>query len=285
MKIMIAARLSCNTIGESGCPRLASIYMTNFLSTLRQPVVQICGVIAIAAISGSAADVRFEVASIKISGTPESHTTGKNGSYTMNWQPLEYKGNRVVADAPLVTVIQFAYSLLVVPYRQEVPDWMRSSFYRIDALAPKGSTLDEVRVMVQHLLVERLDLHYHLKQQTTRVLILSQGDHKPKLLPATESDPKPQVRNTWIFAEKAATIGEFAQFLSSVANQEVVDHTNISGKYSFNIDLSTELSRDHDHGLGLAIDEARRLGLTLKSGQESRTVLVIDRANRAPTAN
>src|ERR1022692_1358288 len=81
----------------------------------------------------------FEIVSFKDSGPPMSHMGVQNGRTTMTWHPIEFKGVRLSCDAPLVHIIEFAFSPLLTPYRQEAPEWTRMEYYKVDAIAPTGT--------------------------------------------------------------------------------------------------------------------------------------------------
>ena len=87
---------------------------------------------------------------------------------------------------------------------------------------------------------------------------------------------------------KAADLPGLARFLSSVAGRDVVDRTGIQGKYEFDLDWSRELQEpggSQANGFGAAAGGVKALGLKLEAGKESRKILVVDRANKAPTPN
>jgi uncharacterized protein (TIGR03435 family) len=229
----------------------------------------------------------FEVISFKYAGTPMDHTTVQNGRHTTNWRPVEYKGLRLSADAPLRLIVEFACLPLFTPYHQEAPDWTRFEYYRIDAIAPSGTSLDGARTMLRKALTERLGFQYHLADRETPVYYLVRGGGPLKLTHATEPDPKAgSLQSTWRFRQNSATLARFAKFLASVVGRDVVDRTGIEEHFRFDVDWSAELQRDPGNdGAGLAMSAVKVLGLKLEAGKELRKILIVDRVNQRPTPN
>ncbi len=230
----------------------------------------------------------FDVVSIKFSGTALDHTKIQGGDHVMTWKPLEFKGGRLSGDVPASTLIEFACALLCSPYRQEGIGF-GLDYYRIDAIAPAGTTLDQARSMLRNTLIERVGFRYHLIDRETSVFYLVRGNGGLKL--AASSDPEPNGRfpgNAWRFQSKASTLAAFARFLASVTGRDVVDKTGIPGNFSFDVDWSTEAAHSQnlaDDRVDLAMSGVKALGLKLDAGKELRKVLIVDRFNRIPTPN
>ena len=230
----------------------------------------------------------FEVVSLKYAGSPQDHMSARSGGgYNMTWRPLEYKGNRLTGDAALGQYVEFACSPLLSPVRYDFDDPTRFRYYQIDAIAPPGATLDQVRAMLRSVLAERLGFKYHLTDRQTSVYFLERGTGAIKLTPATEPDPKGgSLQSTWLLDVKSQPVSSLARFLSSVVGQDVIDKTGIQGEYRFHLDWRQDL-QEHGMqvGLSVAIAGMKSLGLKLEQGKEMRKFLVIDHINLMPTPN
>lgn len=111
---------------------------------------------ALLCVAGGAAapQIEFEAASVKPAGTQRTsgqilgHIIGGPGTP----DPIQLRGDHVT----LANLIRAAYD---VPYDQiSGPGWMQDSFYDIVARVPKGSTKDQLKLMLQNLLADRFRL-------------------------------------------------------------------------------------------------------------------------------
>ncbi len=80
-------------------------------------------------------------------------------------------------------------------------------------------------------------------------------------------------------------LAEFAGFLGAITGTPVVDKTGITGRYKFDVDWSGEVQDPRDANPSTAIAGVKRFGLKLEAGKEVRKTMVVDRANKEPTAN
>src|SRR5215831_6888466 len=65
------------------------------------------------------------------------------------------------------------------------PDWMASEYYEIDARMPVGTTTDQVKTMLQNLLVERFKMTIHRETRETDTYRLVIAKNGPKLKEVT----------------------------------------------------------------------------------------------------
>lgn len=230
----------------------------------------------------------FDVVSIKYSGTIQDHMIRTANDFVGNARSLEYNGKRLSCDTNFEEIIKFAFSSLLVPYRDEMPIEIRRRYYQIDAIAPEGTTLDGSRAMLATTLVERLGLRYHIAEQETPVFFLLRDSGQLKLVRSTESvPPGPTRHDQWRLRTKWASVSDLAKFLSAGMRREVVDRTGIQGYYQFDLDWTAEVMKEgiDNSGPSLALADAKRLGLKLESGKEARKILVVDHINEKPTPN
>lgn len=123
--------------------------------------------------------IEFEAASVKPSETQGTggeilgHIIGGPGTA----DPIQLRGNHIT----VLNLIRTAYD---VPYDQiSGPDWMQNLFYDIVARVPKGSTKDQLKLMLQNLLADRFRLTFHREGKEFDVYVLSVGKDGSKLKP------------------------------------------------------------------------------------------------------
>ena len=195
-------------------------------------------------------------------------------------------------EMPLDFILQFAYSPLVKPWRLEGPQWVQHNeeFYQIEAIAPAGTTIDGARAMLRTALAQRLGFQYHLVDRDTPIYALVRGTGELKLTPSTEPEPNPGARHMFVFKNKSASLADFAGFLWSLTDREVLDKTGIQGLYKFDVDWSKEMQDSmQDYGRSgnpaIAREGLKRMGLKLEPRKEPLKVMVVDRVNKEPTPN
>jgi uncharacterized protein (TIGR03435 family) len=110
-----------------------------------------------------AADLSFEVASVKSNGTDGPATTlfplGPGDAYAAN-------GGRFRAtNQPLITYVRFAYRLGPNDLL-DLPRWVYNERFDIEARANSEPTKDQMRSMMRALLKDRFKLVVHTEQQT-----------------------------------------------------------------------------------------------------------------------
>ncbi len=236
-------------------------------------------------------DPAFEVVSFKHTGNLNDGARIEGGTkYYRPIHNLEYRGVRLSGEVPLWSFFQFAFSPLVKPWHLDSTLWVNDEYYQIEAIAPKGTTLDVARAMLRTVLRERLGVEYHLVDRDTPVYFLMRGDKPFRLPPATEPEPNPGAMQMGKYIRKSASLGDFASFLSGLAGRPVSDKTGISGQFRFDVDWSQQLQESmstfgRGGDPGIALREVKQLGLRLEPGKEATKYLVIDHMNKMPTPN
>ena len=181
----------------------------------------------------------FEVATIK-PGTP--------GDRSGKFARMQSNHRFVVRNYTLKDLIGFAYDL---PVRRISggPSWTEGDMYNILAATPgdgRPSQLEQM-AMVRKLLEERFQLRYHLEQRELPVYQLSVAKSGPKLKESlahldAPSAPTPELMNVGFAGSRIetharyVTIAEFASMLQrTVFDRPVVDKTNLTGRYDFDL--------------------------------------------------
>jgi uncharacterized protein (TIGR03435 family) len=264
----------------------------------------------------STVPAKFEVAVVKLSPADEP-------SRGFQLQP----GNRLtVQGVPLKNMILIAWDL-DADMLAEAPKWMDTE--RIDILAkapaPDGAEagagtpmlgFDDIRPMLQALLIDRFSLATHNESRSVPVYALVAAKGSPKIAktqyaseagdcrsapPVTGSAAKSPLTAVW--ACRNVTMSMLAQKLHGMApnyiGHLVVDGTGIGGAWDFMVSWTPwhdmagfgrpaaqgPAETDPSGGMGLFEAFEKELGLKLELQKRAMQVLVIDHAEPTPSDN
>ena len=213
----------------------------------------------IAAAAAYGQSLTFEVASVKAAPPPEG---GGMRVGTSDGPGSKDPGRWSCMNMSLENLLMTAFD--VRPYELTVPSWARTERFNIEAKVPAGATKDDMKGMIENLLVERFGLKYHResKEMPGYELVVAKGG--PKLtesVPVQEADaaaggppsgpPKftmgangfpeiPPGRAMSIMMNGqgarravAETMEALARNLAFQVGRPVVDATGLKGKYDF----------------------------------------------------
>src|ERR1700733_7280609 len=123
----------------------------------------------------------FEVASIKVADPGEAGP----GDIPRNMD--NSPGHFVMRNVPLRYCIEWAYDLK--DYQVSGPDWIKNdNRYDIVANAPGPASDDQMKLMLQTLLLERFQMKVHKETKNLDVYALLPGKGAPKLQKPTEDE-------------------------------------------------------------------------------------------------
>ena len=227
------------------------------------------------------------------------------------------------------------------------PSPMDSVFFDIAAKIPAGATKEQVQVMLQNLLIERFHLKAHHDSKETQGYELTVAKGGPKMKPSSAADsalaetplpedlPKPppldaqgrpQLDRPGLImmmrmspkgpsahmVAKAVLLSELIDVMTREMKKPVIDKTNLTGRYDFNLDYTPDMSgmpppppggadmgrgpmgagpnsgmaSDPDSsGLTLAGAIQSELGLKLDAKKVPLDLLVIESIDKTPTEN
>ncbi|MGA7241048.1 MAG: TIGR03435 family protein [Bryobacteraceae bacterium] len=267
--------------------------------------------------------LEFEVASIKASPplTDNVHIG------------MRIDGAQVYFTAfSLKDYIRIAYR--VKDYQVEGPDWIASERFDIAAKLPAGAAREQVNDMLQSLLVDRFKLTFHrvkkefpvyalvvaksgakLKESDLKGMSASDFAKGPDSVAASGSAAGVSVDlgrgSSFTFADdklqvKRLPTARFADLLGRFVDRPVVDMTNLTGIYDYDITVTPEDYRGMlirsaitagvvlqpevqrmamaDIGESLA-SGLQALGLKLEARKAPLDVIVVDHAEHAPSEN
>jgi uncharacterized protein (TIGR03435 family) len=211
----------------------------------------------------------------------------------------QIRGNRFATEGTtFVDVFKYAYSV----HPDQVvggPEWLRTEKFDIlaDPETEKRPSSDQMKAMMQQLLLERFHLVMHQEQKILSVYALVKTAETPKLTKST-SDPSgiPVVgyNPKGELGVGNATMANFATFLQRfVLDRPAVDQTGIAGHFDLALRWTPDNFRAGEKpddpqdasappNLFTAIKD--QLGLKLQPTKAATSVFVIDRVER-PSEN
>jgi bla regulator protein blaR1 len=260
----------------------------------------------------------FEVASIKPVNSGASFNPPNFALDFLDYFSGENPHGRFVAQFPLRTYVEFAYKLF--PYSQEqndamlanVPKWVSTDQYAVNAKAEGSPSKDQMRVMMQSLLADRFKLAVHFERLEVPVLALvldKPGRTGAKLNPhsagvpcdvSPPSDVFPPIcnvisaigrpNNSILIGSRNVTMAQVAATLTAAGRlaRPVVDQTGLEGPFDFTLEWLRESNNPAPADLqeGATFQEAlqEQLGLKVQSTKATRDTLIIDHVER-PSEN
>ena len=259
----------------------------------------------------------FEVAVVKPSPSPSGpfHFTGGPGTDS----PGEFRA----ANMTLNMLLTQAYGLR--SDRIDGPSWLQDDKFDVEAKIPPNATREQVRQMLQSLLVERVGLifHWETRDFPSYELTVAKGGLKMKEaeppqgeLPPIETGARPADRDGFpiltpgrmglsiLYRDQISHLSARMQtaqgirdFLSSLLHAVVIDKTGLTGTYDFKLlyappNPPPAPSSEPQSILNASMPAPdvssaleKQLGLKLEAKKSPMQVLVVDKANRKPTPN
>jgi uncharacterized protein (TIGR03435 family) len=240
--------------------------------TIRKALMMAMAVVSTAALSvaQTAQKPKFEVVSIKKSAL------SPNGSQVSS------TGNRFRAvNATVMTLILNGYpvhSFQIVGG----PSWISTDGFDIEAVSQGPLTQESVTQMLQALLKDRFTLQVHQDMRDMPIYRLVVAKDGPKVHAAKE-DERTRVsgagRGRMNF--QRVPLSTVADNLSNILDRPVLDHTALSGNYSFNLEWTPDgLANTDSNAPSLVTALEEQLGLKLESSKGPVEVLVIDSVSK-----
>lgn len=227
----------------------------------------------------------FDVASVKAL-PPAAH----GGDFQVTPAGVSFQGY------PLGFMIRWAYGLHPYQAFETVgPNWLEPGLgcVRFDVIGKVDHPVpvEQLRLMLRTLLADRLKLSLHRGTKEMTVAAISVSKNGPKLHPSAEDDMSFTMEGMAAHF-KGALLSRLDEWLYTFVPYLVVDDTGLQGRYDF--DLNVEQYRDLANppasgnriDLAPAVNKALQpLGLQLELKRRSVEILMIDNAEKIPTAN
>lgn len=162
--------------------------------------------------------------------------------------------------------------------------------FDIVAKAATPVTVPTLRAMLGTLLAERFQLSFHRETRKLSSLVLVVAKGGPKLRSSKEDGPGLLRPDRSAMVAQHATMSEFVGTLAGPLRTPVIDKTGLTGRYDFTVDLSpyfADAKPGQQPDVTVIIMSAMReqLGLNLESRKEPVEILLIDHAEKNPSAN
>ena len=211
------------------------------------------------------------------------NNSGRKGSSTVG---IGGAAGRLTFDnASLHDCITLAYG---IPdgreYELSGPGWLDNEMFDIVATFRPGTARPVVLAMVQRMLADRFGLRVHYETKELQAYSLNVAKDGPKLKVNTVSDDGAFIHSEERTVFRDYSMAGLASRLSGLVfhlDRPVVDRTGLKGFYDFTLNWS---ARDPTGpSLFTAIEE--QLGLHLSAEKLPFHILIVDSADRVPTAN
>jgi uncharacterized protein (TIGR03435 family) len=249
---------------------------------VRQLIILV-GIFLAASYGHASAPPAFEVASVKVADPGEAGP----GDIPRNMD--NSPGHFIMRNVPLRFCIEWAYDLK--DYQVSGPDWIKSeNRYDIVASASGLASDDDMKLMLQTLLLDRFQIKLHRETKNLDVYALLPGKGAPKLQKPTEDEqtslgaaPNGGAKFT------KQPISRFTFMLTRRMDRPVIDMTGLKGLYDFTVDLSglgfNGNPPEDTSAPSIFTTVQDNLGLRLEAQKAPIEALVVDHAEKAPTAN
>jgi uncharacterized protein (TIGR03435 family) len=231
----------------------------------------------------------FEVATVKSSPPSAGDLININIGGFRN-------GKLIFENASLSDCLKFARGI-VSDEQISGPDWIKSKAVRFDIVAQTapGTPREQLELMLQALLADRLKLTLHHEQKEISFLALTPGKNGAKLQ-AANPDSAGSGNNLAAhghIASKYMSMKVLATLLSRFEREIVVDQTGLTGPFEVKLDWTPDdgiapagnAANDVPSGPSIYTALQEQLGLKLESRKGPLDVLVIDHAEKVPTDN
>jgi len=222
----------------------------------------------------------FEVISVKA-----NHSGDGASSY-----PRLANGRLTSQNTPMRLILEAAYGLTALQING--PAWLDSDRFDLEAKSPAGVPDTEMKPMLQGLLKDRFQLAAHIESREAPVYNLTVLKDGPKcpIFDAAHIPPTPPRNGADSMIMGPMTMTGLAGNLTSAAGRPVLDKTGLEGRYFCAVAFSRLTTQPNENATGpgaLDIFEALRqqLGLKLEPARAPIDTLIVDSANRTPTAN
>lgn len=248
--------------------------------------------------------LQFEVASVKPLVLPPGRAMFMIGG-NFNDSVLRMSGTRLATRGTLTNLLLAAFGLRSYQISGDVMlrgSNGRDQIYDVDARTPgdKSPPMDQVRAMLQNLLVERFQLKFHHETKELAAYDLVVGSSGVKFQASApdgemnfdqEFGPDQTIR----YRYTSIAMWQFAQRLGGQFDRPLVDKTGLKGNYDLTLnytpvrpgnltpeaaDLVNKTFGPEDDGKSAVSALRKQLGLNVVPAKEKIDILVIERVEK-----
>jgi uncharacterized protein (TIGR03435 family) len=250
--------------------------------TMIRPSLLIVCVACMSCAAFGQAPSKFEVASVKRA------SSGANpGDIPRNMDASP--GHFAMFNVPLRYALEWAYNMK--DFEITGPDWIKADErYDIVAKAAAPVSDQQIRLMLQALLIERFQMKTHTEKKELSVYVLLPGKATPKVKESSDG-AAPSISGGPSGASfHNQPISRFTFMLTRRLDRPVLDMTGLKGAYDFTVDLSGlgfggNPPPAESTGPSIFTAVQNDLGLKLEARKQPIDILMIDSVNKIPTAN
>jgi uncharacterized protein (TIGR03435 family) len=247
-------------------------------------LLAISGILAILMVQSraDAAGPIFEVASVRLADPGEANP----GDIPRNMD--NSPGHFIMRNVPLRHALEWAWDLK--DYEVSGPDWIKAeNRYDIIANAPGPAPENDMRLMLRMLLTERFQMKLHRETKNLDVYALLPGKSAPKVKEAAADEQTALGAGTGGTKFTKQPISRFTFMLTRRMDRPAIDLTGLKGVYDFTVDLSglgfNGNPPDDTSAPSIFTTVPENLGLRLEAQKSPIEILVVDHAEKVPTAN
>jgi uncharacterized protein (TIGR03435 family) len=234
----------------------------------------------VAAVVALAQPAEFEVAAIK-PGTPpqEIGRTSSRTSVDTDTGHFQY------TNVTLKEMVRRAHN--VQSYQVSGPGWLETERFDVEAKFAPGSTVEQVRGMLQALLADRFHMVIHRETRELPAYALTASAPKLKAIENSGDNLSSSTSRTGGRLSAKTTMRGFAEYLSQRVDRPVLDQTGLSGGFEFTLDWSDDSADTTGAAAGPSIFTAvqEQLGLKLNATKGPVETIMVDKIDRVPTEN
>jgi uncharacterized protein (TIGR03435 family) len=194
-----------------------------------------------------------------------------------------------LTNATLMECLRFAFGI-TNDFQIVGPDWMHSSEYRynVTARAPANTSLDQLHLMLQNLLAQRLRMTMRRETRQLTFLALTVSAKGLKLQPARAgSDASGNMQVEGRISSNSMSITQLTTLLAHFLGEPVLDMTGLEGWFDVKLEWKPDTTATDAAAANQAVFSAlvEQLGLVLEKKQGPLEVIVVDQAEKKPIGN
>lgn len=240
--------------------------------------MRLSALFALCAVAWPQTQPSFEVVSVK----PSVH-----GPARMRSDP----GRLIVEAQSVDALIRVAYGLR--EYQYQGPPWLHTARYDIVATTASPQPKSAQLIMLRGLLADHFRLKLHHESKTISVYNMVLAKNGPKLTAMEASQPEPfELYSNFSMAPVGertelrgyGSLGQFADFLTRVAERPVIDRTGITGAFELRLLCAIDGFPGYDASPSIFEALPAQMGLKLEPATAAIDITVVDHAEK-PAAN
>jgi uncharacterized protein (TIGR03435 family) len=244
-------------------------------------IVAFMALVSVGGGAWAAGRAAFEVASIR---------PAQSGRESIEFAP----GSLTMRNVRLSACVRWAYD--VPEYQFSGPAWLDEARFDIVAKAGTAASEAELRSMLQTLLADRFQLAIHRETKELPALILTVARNGHKLKPNPVEGAPSFKTGKMNLTGQGATLAQLTTFLSREMRQPVIDHTGLTGRFDYFLDINAYVNEEMLKNAGpngppaeapaiIAHAIQAQLGLKVEPKKMPIEMLVVDRMEKTPSEN